>query len=272
MSYLTQLQEKYGRRPIWLYDFTIGATTHRLCANAGGYTYNGNTYITTPLVHSKIPISVSTNRANVNIELPASNTVARSLLGDLGIVDTELRILQGFRDDPAQEFVTMFVGRVANIEPTKTRIRMTIENEMTTLNRKAIPAVMQRPCRHVVYHGACGLTLASFQSAATATAYDGSVVTSADAAGQANDYYSGGVLTFNGTPQMVVKHKGNKLTMLGVVPGLEESIATNGNAAIMLAPGCDLTRQTCKARFNNLDNYGGFPWMGDNPFSGRSIV
>ena len=40
-----------------------------------------------------------------------------------------------------------------------------------------------------------------------------------------------------------------------------------------IAPGCDLRRDTCKAKFGNLLNFGGFPDIpGRNPFGGTSIV
>ncbi|PQO22067.1 hypothetical protein C2I36_15045 [Rhodobacteraceae bacterium WD3A24] len=42
---------------------------------------------------------------------------------------------------------------------------------------------------------------------------------------------------------------------------------------VELARGCDLRRDTCEAKFNNLANFGGFPNIpGINPFGGSSIV
>ena len=44
-------------------------------------------------------------------------------------------------------------------------------------------------------------------------------------------------------------------------------------AVIDMAPGCDLRRDTCAAKFGNLLNFGGFPDIpGRNPFGGTSIV
>ena len=42
---------------------------------------------------------------------------------------------------------------------------------------------------------------------------------------------------------------------------------------VEIARGCDLRRDTCAAKFGNLDNFGGFPDIpGRNPFGGTSIV
>ena len=37
---------------------------------------------------------------------------------------------------------------------------------------------------------------------------------------------------------------------------------------VSLYPGCDHTLQTCHGRFNNAENFGGFPWIPRrNPFN-----
>jgi hypothetical protein len=42
---------------------------------------------------------------------------------------------------------------------------------------------------------------------------------------------------------------------------------------VEIARGCDLRRDTCAGKFDNLANFGGFPDIpGRNPFGGTSIV
>jgi len=58
------------------------------------------------------------------------------------------------------------------------------------------------------------------------------------------------------------------------MPELEAAIDDpEALALVEVAPGCDLRRDTCKSRFGNLLNFGGFPdILGRNPFGGTSIV
>jgi hypothetical protein len=58
------------------------------------------------------------------------------------------------------------------------------------------------------------------------------------------------------------------------MPDLEAAIDDpDGLALVEIAPGCDLRRDTCKAKFGNLLNFGGFPDIpGRNPFGGTSIM
>ena len=46
-----------------------------------------------------------------------------------------------------------------------------------------------------------------------------------------------------------------------------------GSSTVTLYPGCTKSRAVCKNKFDNLNNYGGFPWIPTkNPFGGSSIV
>jgi hypothetical protein len=46
-----------------------------------------------------------------------------------------------------------------------------------------------------------------------------------------------------------------------------------GGVPLTLYPGCDHLKATCLAKFDNLPNYGGFPYIpARNPLDGRSIV
>ena len=61
---------------------------------------------------------------------------------------------------------------------------------------------------------------------------------------------------------------------LGLVYGIGVEKGDTGTVALIdMAPGCDLRRDTCAAKFGNLLNFGGFPDIpGRNPFGGTSIV
>ncbi len=63
------------------------------------------------------------------------------------------------------------------------------------------------------------------------------------------------------------------LTLSGRMPELEAALDATGTASIEIAPGCELRRHTCAAKFGNLLNFGGFPDIpGRNPYGGGSIL
>ncbi|MZR14220.1 hypothetical protein GQE99_14450 [Maritimibacter sp. DP07] len=287
MSYSSFLSLISGKRPLWLYKIVLGSQTAFLASRATDFDlphsdffdlgpdlfanegFFQQTYTASPVRHSRIPVSARIDRNDVDLVFPLSDAFARNYLGSIGIVENSVTIWHGFEGDG--EFVVKFRGRVMGVKPEQTTITLACENGLTSMRRKGLSAIMQRPCRHAVYHTGCGLNIADFEVSGTATAISGATVTVAEAASQADGYYTGGVLTFNGARQMVAKHVGSSLTLIGALPGLEGEISEWGSADVQIAPGCDLSLATCELRFSNTDNYGGFPWMSENPFDGRAL-
>lgn len=69
---------------------------------------------------------------------------------------------------------------------------------------------------------------------------------------------------------MITGHTGTQLTLIAPVYGFAPAIA-GGPQAVLIAPGCKLTRAWCQSEFNALDDHGGFPWMDEGSFDGRVV-
>lgn len=276
MTYATTLASVFGKSGIWLYEFTRDGTTTRLCSAMSNYTDGSAvTWTAAPVTHTRFRVTSALGRAETEIVFPQSYAFARTYLTDLSYSTNTLTIYHEFKSQSPEERVTKFKGRVIGTRPKFTRLTLIAENRFTENRRKGLSAVMQRPCRHALYHSkdglGCGLNIASFEAAGSVTALSGNVATVSAASSQADGYYSGGVITWNSKRQMIVKHSGSSLTLLGSLDGLSAALASSGSESVTIAPGCDLTRATCNSRFNNLANFGGFPWMTESPFDGRTL-
>jgi hypothetical protein len=75
--------------------------------------------------------------------------------------------------------------------------------------------------------------------------------------------------TASGDLRYIIDHSGTQLTLIVPLSDLTEDVNdSSGDALVALYPGCDHTRETCKDKFDNLANYGGFPWIpSKNPFA-----
>lgn len=270
MTYAAYQAKVFGKKPVWLYEITIGATTTRWTSGRSDYTYSANTYTKEAIKHGRVPLTTLTNRAEVLVDFPATNATAQALRDGTGIEGATIIIRHGYANDLDQEFVVRFRGRVVGTTPMIGGIILRCENEFTRLRRKALPAVMQRPCRHALYHGGCGLAIGDFETAATATDWTSPVLMVTEASGQADGYYDGGIVTFGSRRQMIRRHVGTSLTLLAPLVGVADEITANGSAAVDIAPGCDLTIATCNSKFSNSENFGGFDRMTDSPFDGRN--
>jgi uncharacterized phage protein (TIGR02218 family) len=230
-------------------------------------------WVPSALSHGKIPHSGKSARSEFPITFPQSDTFARLFLSPTGLDPTWVRIYKGFENDPDAELATVYRGRVLQASPKdKARtITLICGGRLGELDRKALAAVMQGPCRHVVYYGGCRLDFDTWKASATATAISGLTLTVANAALQADGFYVGGMIEVSGAREMIERHVGDQITLAAPMIGLAETIAADGLANIAIARGCDLSFYTCRDAFANEDNHGGFPHMTKSPFDGRSI-
>jgi uncharacterized phage protein (TIGR02218 family) len=142
------------------------------------------------------------------------------------------------------------------------------------MRREGVRAKYQRLCRRALYSRGCRLDIETFFVGGTASAHQGLTITVPEAALLPNGWFRGGVLRHAGILGFISGHVGDALTLSGRMPDLVAAIDDpETQALVKIAPGCDLRRDTCKAKFGNLLNFGGFPDIpGRNPFGGTSIV
>lgn len=289
MTFLASLSKVFGKRPVWLYRIRHGAQVYYLRRGLADYTSPAidefdpadvflptdvfsRTWDASVVWHSRLPRTPRLSAASVTLTFANSDPIARAFLAPQGIVPNDVEIYQMFDDDADQQIVTRFVGRVVGAKPAWTTIELTCEAGISRIRQKALAQVVQRPCPWALYGAECGVSLATYQVAGTATALAGSVVTVTEADAQPDGWYAGGLITFAGTHQMITAHTGANLTLLGPLSGLAEEIIANTTADVLIAPGCDLSMAACQTKFDNLDDNGGFPWMAGSPFDGRSIA
>lgn len=269
MSYAAIQALVSGKKPYWLYRIKRGDNFAYLTSRRTPITVGSDVYEPAAIKHSKIMQTSRERAAAVDLTLPNSNPVARQFLDMRGLEENSVTIWHGYENDP--ELAVKFRGRVVSNRASSTKIVLVCENNFTFLRSKGLASVVQRPCRHALYHGGCRLNIADWQDVGAVTNIDGLKLTVPQAASKPNGFYRGGVIEFSGAHQMITKHWGDKITLLGPMVGLAEEFAASGSADVKIAPGCNRSLGMCRTRFNNNRNYGGFPWMGENPFDGRSV-
>jgi uncharacterized phage protein (TIGR02218 family) len=140
---------------------------------------------------------------------------------------------------------------------------------MTTLFERPILTKTCGPtCQWTVYGVGCGVDPSLYTTTGCAiSAVVGRTLTVADAALQADDYYTAGYAvvetgTAIGERIQIQSHVGDQLAMLTALPpGLTTS------DTVSITAGCDGLEATCDTKFSNLDYFLGFSRMPTvNPF------
>ncbi len=155
----------------------------------------------------------------------------------------------------------LWVGRVAGLDDATDTVSARCEPVSVSMKRIGLRRLYGRRCSHVLYSPPCGAAPLSataavmHQPSATSVALDGVPLALIGA------LPGGWVQKTSGERFMVLAVVGNVLTLL--TPGHFAPGET-----LTLVAGCDHTPATCAARFANIANYGGFPFVpARNPFS-----
>lgn len=161
-----------------------------------------------------------------------------------------------------------WIGTVTNVKRLGNADAQVLGRPLTgSFKRTGLRLCWTRECPHFLYDPGCKVNPAAFRVDAVILAKTGTTITLDNVGGKADSWFTGGYVEWeinaDGTIErrMIESHAGNVLVIFGVTDGLE--IAHN----VAIYPGCDRTPTTCSAKFNNLPNYGGFPFMpGQTPF------
>lgn len=276
MSFAAIAAALAGKRPFYLYllkrdgvEVRYTAGPEPLVATLPGVA--GDTWQPRAVSHNRIPDTDQSFRSEVLITLPLTDEFAFDLLGRVEFTPVSVFIWRGFFNDPTNTVVPIFRGKVLSVQPREQgTISLSCMTDLAALQRKGLAAVLQRPCRHALYGRGCNLNIQDWQVSGEVLDVAGSAVQVDTAAGQPDGYYRGGVFTWQGRHTMILQHSGSLLGLASAVPDLAETWSEQ-SVSVLIAPGCTLSRSVCHERFNNIRNYGGFPWVSDNPFEGKQV-
>lgn len=255
--------------PVELYKFTQVGGTWRYCSCANEVQYLSNVYIPSSIVRDNIKQTTDTFKEAINITFPKSNEFASQYLTYPPDSVTTLTIYRGHLEDIDSQFIAYWKGRVVGAKTSAGSITLQCESVFTSVRRVGLRARFEYNCRHALYSVGCKVSKELHKVTGTIVSVtDAMNFTVAEADAASDGYYNAGIIVFeDGTQRFITNHVGPNLTIARPYSGLV------GGLSVDLYPGCDHTKEVCLSKFNNLDNFGGFPWIPIiNPYGGSSIV
>lgn len=264
MTFLTYSKSVQDALPVELYEFRRGTTYRRYTTAPINIVYLSKTYTSSPIKRSSIIQTENMNRGSVDFELPKTDSFALYYLQRTVAKLTYVNVYRTQYNDPDEEYQTWWKGRLTGVSVKDNKITLQAEPIFTSQKRPGLRRVYESMCANTLYDVNCGVSRSLYQYTATVSTVSGTVVSVSSLGGAADDYYSGGFInTVNdGYRYHISKQTGTDLTLFSV-PEIE---ATD---SILVYPGCDHTFDTCKDKFSNSANFGGFPFMPNrNPFQG----
>lgn len=285
MTYIARESSIQDGQPIYLYQFVQGDRVWRYTSAPADFTWNGEVWLASSISHTEVTQSGEMNKDSLSLKFPRTNEFALQFLGYMPDVVTVVTIWRGHTTDGDGEFRVYWKGRVASSKAPVGSITLECESIFTSMRRPGLRARYQRICRHPLYGRGCNLDMENFGFLTAATAASGNAVLVPGAALRPDGRYNGGMLkSKDGSLRLIVRHVGAQLTLSRDIPSLKEEIAAYGygkrygeyygGVPVTIYPGCAHNMADCDGEFDNLDNMGGFPWVGKgrNPFGGTSIL
>ncbi len=168
-----------------------------------------------------------------------------------------------FMDSNSNQIGTVirFSGVVGPVdELTRSYVKLTVNSGTQYLTMHLPPVIMQPNCVHTLFDAGCGLSKASF--AESNAVQGGSTVNKIiSLSAKADGYYDNGQILFtsgpnNGLLKAVKQYFAKEFFFNSPLP-----FPPNAGDAFTAYPGDDKTQATCANKFNNLANFGGFPYV-----------
>lgn len=235
----------------------MGFTSHDRDLLVSGVTYKADSAFSASAIENKNTLS-------------ADNLEAFGMLEDSGITESDIR--KGRYDharidvylcnwaDLTQGVVQLRRGWLGEIQIEGGQYRAELRG-LHDLLQRPIGATVTPECRHDLGDSGCKIDLVSLTVTGAVTSVTSAHMFADSSRAEAAGHFNGGLLTWTSGPNsglsMEVKDfTSGQFTLWLAMPDLPAA----GNS-YSVTPGCDKRFSTCKAKFNNVVNFGGFPHL-----------
>jgi uncharacterized phage protein (TIGR02218 family) len=167
--------------------------------------------------------------------------------------------------------VILFKGRIGAIDSIgRTTAQITVNSDLVLLDLQMPRNVYSPNCQHVLYDSGCTLVKSAFGTAGVV----GPTVPAGASAFTTIPWPTGPAVSTNFNQGTILFSSGQNA---GVSANIKNMVTLGGIACLILAyplytapasgdaftaySGCDHTQNTCTAKFNNLVNFRGFPYI-----------
>jgi len=263
-------------RPVSLYEFTWGPTVWRY-TSADSDVEHGEDEDGNPIVWTATAISDNgftqgpSAGEDFEVALPRNLPVVQLFVGTPPSTEITLTVRRYHKGDPDAQAIVYWTGTVTNVggeDAAKGRLVGIPISGRT--RRTGLRKCWEHGCNSALYDADCRVDKESFKVETVIDALTGASVTVASLGAFPGAHFAGGFIEWEASAEGALDRRaiesfsgGTTVNLLGTTDRL-----TVGQA-VTLYLGCDLTPQTCRDRFDNIANFGGFDFMaGKSPFDG----
>ena len=261
--------ERANSQPITLYTFARGATVWRYTDQDADVTDSGVTYRAAAIAHGDYQKTDESAAGETTVTVSEETPIVADLdaIGMDGVpITCTIRQTHALVGTPST--AVRFKGRVTQRKIGNGSCEFTVASLAALFERPLLRVLHSPTCQWTVYGPGCGVDPGPFTTTGcVVSAISGQTLTVADAALQADDYYTAGYVTVEtgsaaGEKVFIQTHTGSSLACLTRLPA---GLTTSDTVAI--TAGRDGLEETCRTKFSNIAYFLGFARMPEvNPF------
>jgi len=202
-------------------------------------------------------IIVSARSTDLIGGVPALQAIQQGVL-DGAQIQRERVFLSSWNSPPIGS-VILFKGRVTSIDSVgRVTATITVASDLVLLDLDMPRNLFQPTCANTLFDAGCGILKTGFTVTGAVTGI--SDMSTIQWSSSTTDYSQGTVLWTSGANSGVTKTiKTSNATSFQLVNHLPVAPAVGDTFTI--TKGCDHTMTTCRGRFNNIQNFRGFPYV-----------
>lgn len=278
--------------PIELYKFyNADGTVKTYNSGTESITYLSESYTPEIINTSDIELTDEVEARTLTVTVSRKSSIAGLFLIYAPIEQLWLTIYRKHLNDADSEYVTYWTGMVAGIEYTEENANLICKPIDTAFNKIGLWKTYASKCQHMFADIRCKVNIALPQYSQTAvlTAVNG-IELESQQFGEWSNFFDGGTgsslipngwwttgyiqVPSTGEVRMITYHGDdmqgtfpigygyNKITILSGINGLIAGMTVN------IITGCNRDLNTCNNKFDNVINFGGFPFIPlNNPFT-----
>lgn len=241
-----------GSTLIYLYHYTIGGVSH-FYTDGLGLTYAGIEYFETNGTLNKIIDTSEIKKSDVTIQGMTENSyLAQEIKTVFQLAKISLTVFVAFAEDVDEEKRFLWAGDLVNRKNSMGKVDLVFRADAQRIGANGLYYTLSPRCQHQLYGvgtPSCNLDRALFTASGTVTSQTGKTIVVAEAALQADGYYSAGILKHGNNEVRIFTHVGSSLT-------IANQYTVEAGDAVEISAGCNHTYSRC-AELGNDDNYSG---------------
>jgi len=250
--------------PYEIYEFVRGTWVMRLTTkDTELYISDNEIYQPAPISRDKIRQGEEIRKDTITLTIPRGHALASEFISIAPESTTTVTIRRLHRGLDIGEAIVVWKGRITGAQPRDEKVELSCESVYTSMRLHGLRLRAELICQHSLYDQYCKADQPAKRVDDTiATMTSPTILEMNSISGTYTDgWFSGGILDYNQDSRFIVSHSGSTLRISRPLPGLAVG------SSVALYPGCSRTISACRDKFNNLNNFLGFPWMPqENPF------